>query len=260
MTLARLHTVGPRPSEGHRDFANALQGAVRENPISAALIGMGVLWMFMGGSNTSLFGGAGRKSIFRTAMQGAEQMQEAARDTAEHAGAALSRTSNVATGVGSQVAEAFQKASAGATDAVSSVYSAATDGGSRAAEAISDATKATAATMQDTGAKFGSTVQQNLSDLFERHTLLLGAVGLAIGAGIASSVPITEVEKNVVGQTSGLIRDTVLEKVAHVKDMADVVLKEVKSQGLKPEAAGEVLHRLGDTIGVATTAKQSPRQ
>jgi hypothetical protein len=159
----------------------------------------------------------------------------------------------------SQVADVFQKASAGATDAVSSVYSAATDGASRAAEAISDATKATAA-MQDTGAKFGSTVQQNLSDLFERQPLLLGAVGLAIGAGIASSIPITEAEKTVMGQTSDLIRDTVLDKVAQVKDLADVALKEVKSQGLTPEAAGEVLHRLGDTIGVATTANQSPRQ
>jgi hypothetical protein len=221
---------------------------------------MGVLWMFMGGSDTSLFGGAGRRSIFRTEMQGAEQMQEAVRDATEHAGAAVSRTSNVGTGVASQVPEAFQKASAGATDAVSSVYSAATDGASRTAEAISDATKATATTVHDTGAKFSTTIQQNLSDLFERQPLLLGAVGLAIGAGIASSIPITEAEKNVMGQTSGLIRDTVLEKVAHVKDIADVALKEVKSQGLTPETAGEVLDRLGETMGVATTANRSPRQ
>jgi len=247
MTLVRSYTGGPRTAERQGDFTTALQDAVRENPISAALIGMGVLWMFMGGSNTSLFGGAGRKSIFRTAMQGA------VRDAAENA-------SSTATGMASQVADVFQKASAGATDAVSSLYSAATDGASRSAEAISDATKATAATLQDTGAKYGSTVQQNLSDLFERQPLLLGAVGLAIGAGIASSIPITEAEKNVMGQTSGLIRDTVLEKVAHVKDMADVALNEVKSQGLTPEAAGEVLHHLGDTIGVATPANQSSRK
>jgi hypothetical protein len=181
MTLVRSYTGGPRTTERHGDFTNALQDAVRENPISAALVGMGVLWMFMGGSNTSLFGGAGRKSIFRTAMQGADQMQGAVRDAAENA-------SSTATGMASQVADVFQKASAGATDAVSSVYSAATDGASRTVEAISDATKATAATMQDTGAKLGSTVQQNLSDLFERQPLLLGAFGLAIGAGIASSI------------------------------------------------------------------------
>ena len=48
-------------------FISALQDAARENPVSAALIGMGVLWLFMGGSNTSLFGGGGRKSIFHKA-------------------------------------------------------------------------------------------------------------------------------------------------------------------------------------------------
>ena len=46
-------------------FISALQDAARENPVSAALIGMGVLWLFMGGGNTSLFGGgdANRSSI-----------------------------------------------------------------------------------------------------------------------------------------------------------------------------------------------------
>jgi len=64
MTVVRSYTNGQRdPSsatphgEGVGDFFDSLQDAVRENPISAALIGMGVLWMFMGGSKTSLFGG-----------------------------------------------------------------------------------------------------------------------------------------------------------------------------------------------------------
>ena len=71
-------TVAPH-ARGSGEFVHALQDAVRENPISAALIGMGVLWMFMGGSKTSLFGGGGRKSIFRTAGQGAEAVGGAVR-------------------------------------------------------------------------------------------------------------------------------------------------------------------------------------
>lgn len=271
MTLVRSYKHGgPGTAAPHDqrqgDFANALQDAIHENPISAALVGMGVLWMFMGGSNTSLFGGGGRKSIFRTAMQGAEQMKGAVRDTAEHASSAVSRTANVATGTTSQVADAVRQGSAvvgdaisrtagQAADAVSSAYGATTDVASRAADSISNTTRTTATALQNTGAKWGSTVQQNLSDLFDRQPLLLGALGLAIGAGIASSIPTTEVEKNVMGQTSDLIRDTVMEKAAQVKDRADAALKEVKSQGLTPQAAGEVLHSLGETIGIATTAK-----
>src|SRR4051812_32995663 len=90
-TNAHRNTSGTVASHarGSGDFVNALQDAVRENPISAALIGMGVLWMFMGGSNTSLFGGAGRKSIFRMAGQGAEEAGDAVRDTAARVGSSV---------------------------------------------------------------------------------------------------------------------------------------------------------------------------
>ena len=39
-------------------FLAAMQDAVRENPVPAALIGMGVVWMFMGGGNVSLLAAA----------------------------------------------------------------------------------------------------------------------------------------------------------------------------------------------------------
>ena len=35
------------------DFFGGLQNAIRENPVSAALVGMGVLWMFSGGAKLS---------------------------------------------------------------------------------------------------------------------------------------------------------------------------------------------------------------
>src|ERR1700730_9615034 len=81
-------TVAPH-ARGSGDFVHALKDSVRENPISAALIGMGVLWMFMGGSNTSLFGGGGRKSVFRTAAQGADQMADTVRGTASSIGSSV---------------------------------------------------------------------------------------------------------------------------------------------------------------------------
>ena len=32
------------------DFVSGLQDAIRQNPVSAALVGMGILWMFAGGN------------------------------------------------------------------------------------------------------------------------------------------------------------------------------------------------------------------
>jgi uncharacterized protein YukE len=265
MTDVRSYTNGhgrhlaTGPKAQSSDFVNALQDAVRENPISAALIGMGVLWMFMGGSNTSLFGGAGRKSIFRTAAQRAEQAGGAVRDTASHVGSSASHVTNAAAETASQVAggvrEASSRAAGQAVDAAASAYDSSVNAASRAAETISNATTNVARSVQETGTKWGSTVQQNIADTFERQPLLLGAVGLAIGAGIAASIPITEAEKKVMGEASDFVRETVTDKAAQVKEMANTAVNEAKAQGLTPEAASGALRTIGDKVAsVAQTA------
>jgi len=40
-----------RQGSATSDFVGSLQDAIQKNPVSAALIGMGVLWMFTGGRN-----------------------------------------------------------------------------------------------------------------------------------------------------------------------------------------------------------------
>jgi hypothetical protein len=108
--------------------------------------------------------------------------------------------------------------------------------------------------MQETGTRSGSTFQQNIGDLFERQPLLLGAVGIAIGAGIAASIPTTEAENRIMGEASDLVRDAVTEKATQARGMADAAVQEVKAQGLTPEAAGEALRKFGEKVGVAPDA------
>jgi hypothetical protein len=109
--------------------------------------------------------------------------------------------------------------------------------------------------VQETGSKWGNTVQQNIAELFERQPLLLGAVGLAIGAGVAASIPTTETENKVMGDASDFVRDAVLEKGAKVREMAGAAADEAKEQGLTPEGAGEAMRTLGDKL----SAVQRPR-
>jgi hypothetical protein len=104
--------------------------------------------------------------------------------------------------------------------------------------ARSNAATSAAHAMQEKGTKWGSTLQQSIGEIFERQPLLLGAVGIAIGAGIAASVPATEAENKVTGGASDFVREAVSEKAAQVKEMADAAVHEAKAQGLTPEAAG----------------------
>jgi hypothetical protein len=271
MTLVRSYTDEQRGSYGATpngrvsgDFFNSLQDAVRENPISAALIGMGMLWMFMGGSNTSLFGGGGRKSIFRDVGQGAEEVGSVGRDTAARIGSSVGHAaetvSHVAGGVreaSATVAEHGSRTAGQAADAVASAYDATTNAASRAADTLSNTATSAAHAMQDTGTKWGSTVQQSIGELFERQPLLLGAVGIAIGAGIAASIPTTKAENKVMGGASDFVREAASEKAAQLKEMADAAVHEAKAQGLTPEAAGEALRAIGDKVGAVAQAAAS---
>ena len=247
---------------------NALQDAVRQSPISAALIGMGVIWMFWGGSNTSLFGGGGRKSIMRMARTGTGQVDDAVRDSAARVGSSVGHAANAAAETASIVAGSVREATdavgelgsrtaGSAADAMATAYDATTDAASRTAHTISNATQAAAQALHETGTKWSTTVHQNIADIFERQPLLLGAVGMAIGAGIAASIPATEVENRVMGQASDSVREAVSEKTAEVREMADAALHEARVQGLTPEAAGDVLRTLGDNAGAGTKAATS---
>jgi hypothetical protein len=249
----------PRP-QGGSDFLGALQEAVRENPLPAALIGMGVFWMFMGGSNVSLFGGGARKSLFGTAAQGAHQFTGAVQQGGASLGATVGGTiqgmaqpawqagSAAAGAMGDAAAvtaDAASRTAARAADAAVSSYQTTTDMVSRAAETAANATTTAASAVQDTAAKFSTGLQRTLSDLFERQPLLLGAVGLAIGAGIAASVPITEAEKQAMGEASDFVREKVGEATAEVtnqiKEAADAALSEVKAQGITPDTVTEAV-------------------
>jgi hypothetical protein len=96
--------------------------------------------------------------------------------------------------------------------------------------------------------------------MFERQPLLVGAVGLAIGAGIAASIRTTEAEKRTFGNASDFVRDTMTQKVAEAKEMADAALKEAHAQGLTPEAGGEALRIIGDTVAQVVGGSQSEQK
>jgi len=250
MDEVRTYTNGQRGSHGavaphgrgSGDFVNALQDAVRDNPISAALIGMGVLWMFMGGSNTSLFGGGGRKSIFRSVDQSADVVGGVVSDAAIRVGSSVGLVADAAAETVSHVGGGIRQASAAVADRASRTAG-------QAADAIASAATSAARDVQETGSKWGNTVQQNIAELFERQPLLLGAVGLVIGAGVAASIPTTETENKVMGDASDFVRDAVLEKATKVREMAGAGVDQAKEQGLTLEGAGEALRTIGDKLG-----------
>jgi hypothetical protein len=107
------------------------------------------------------------------------------------------------------------------------------------------------------------TARSNLTELFRTQPLALGAIGLAIGAGIAAALPPSEVESAYLGETSDAVKAKTTEfaseqadratKVA--KDVMGAVTEEARKQGLTVEdarsAVGEISAKVGRVADAA---------
>ena len=231
------------------EFVRELGDAARRNPLSAALIGAGAVWLFASHSPR------GTDLIRRT---GIDRLPDRARDAWEGTG------SNLRSGV-----ERVRDAASGAAD---TIY----DRGNEAADQVMQAGKRLTRTASDyaedlpeRAANLFDDVRGGMSDLFQSQPLAIGAVGLAIGAAIAASFPTTETEADYLGETSDFVKDKAtelageqVERATEVgKKVASAVADEARQQGLTVDglkaAATDLSNKAGRVAG-ALTGSASP--
>jgi phage-related protein len=305
------------PTPQRHDFVQELTNAARENPVSAALIGMGVLWMFMGGNRTSLFRGATTVAsgaygaarggaelvgsgvsyaghaaydaasavggaaygavgtVGSAARYAAEGVGGAAHYVADRAGSMLSsgantvsdgvsnagsRAADAGRGAGGMVSDRMANVGSQASGAMSSAYDSLGNATGRAREMFSEtgsSLSAAARAAQERGYSLSRTIQTDLADVFERQPLLLGAVGIAVGAALAAAIPETDTENRLMGETAESLKERAKqmasEQFERAKSMGDEFVQEVGreagAQGLTAQAATQAFSAVKDKLG-----------
>lgn len=223
-------------------IVDRLNVAIRDNPLAAALIGGGIAWMLFGGTKG-----------LRTAAGVATNVVTRAATAASSAGSAV--TSGVAK-AGSKAAAAVKES---ASDVVGSVASIVPDMSlpdtEKILEAGSEAQSVSGEGLNSAAAKgrqIGTAIQSRLSESLERQPLLLGAIGLVIGAGIASTFASTAVESEWMGEQGAAARDKLQGLAGDIKDRADKVMSDVKEeanrQGLTTVGAKNAAADIGEKI------------
>jgi hypothetical protein len=152
------------------DLTRSLSGAIQSHPLPAALIGMGLVWLFGGG-----------KSL----LSGGREIDSGPK-----------RAGSDAIALGSSNSRVFAAA------------------------------------------------QSNVADLMDRQPLVLGAIGLGVGAVMAAALPSTAVETDLLGQASADLRAHTREIAAKVTDQAadladgvtTAITREAETQGLTAES------------------------
>jgi hypothetical protein len=228
-------------SEKGSDFIQDLGDAARKNPLSAALIGMGVLWLFTGSRPLDR-----AANLVRSA--GMDRIPDAASNAFD---AARSNLKSGTDAIGEHVASA--------KDSVAG----AVDNATRYGRDYADSTSEYVPSIPGTGAEIFDTVRSNLSDVFRAQPLALGVIGIAIGAGIAAALPATEIEADHLGETSDAMKakatDFAAEQADRVTEVAgnvvEAVTDEARKQGLAVEgaksAATDILAKVGRVVDAA---------
>jgi hypothetical protein len=164
------------------DLTRSLSSAIQTHPLPAALIGMGLVWLF-GGGKSLISAGGGETDVSDVTK----------------------RASSNATSFGASNSRAF---------------------------AAAQSNRAFAA------------AQSNIADLMDRHPLVLGAIGLSVGAAMAAALPSTAVEADLLGQASAdlqartrEIADKVTDRAVDLADgVTAAIKKEAQAQGLTAES------------------------
>ncbi len=226
-------------SEKSSDFVRDLADAARKNPISAALIGMGVVWLFTGGRTAERVGDLVRGAGFDRIPEAAGNALDVARSTLR------SGSESVGKGVTS------------ATETLRDTGAAGLDRVARAGSEYAGAAYDYAQNIPDAGGALFNTARENLSELFRTQPLALGAVGLAIGAGIAAALPATDLEAEYFGEASDNFKeqaaDFASEQVSRAttvaEDVVTAVSDEARKQGLTVDAAKSAIADIPGKLG-----------
>jgi len=231
----------------NQGFLNRLVASAQENPFAATLIAGGVVWGLMG-----------NRPFVRAAQAARDAAAPAIDNTSGRFSAEpLSRLNDGpasgAAGPGlreraaSAVSENVTRWKDAATDAAQSAKDAAQDGWSGVRDRVADLPDprpAMAASYDE--------ARTMLGDVLERQPLVLGVMGIGIGAAIASAFKATATEREVMGSASDAVR-------ADLSSRADAVGNKLRqgADTLKAELSDsgtEALDRLKQTGSSAVDA------
>lgn len=231
-----------------------VNAAIRDNPLAAGLIGAGVAWMLIGSKGFGVMAGA-------------------AQNAAGRAGAAAATAGNaLASGVakaGSVTAAGLKRAASDAAGSVASLVPEISEtDADKAFEVISEAGATVGNRVNSAavaGREYGVAIQSRLSASLEKQPLLLGAIGLAIGAGIASTFATTSVESELMGEQGTVAREKLQSLSDVARDRAQQVVSEVttesKKEGFTPAAAKSAATEIGKKFkAVAGEGRESVAQ
>jgi hypothetical protein len=242
------------------DFLDRLKTASRENPLAAGLIAGGALWLMMGNDRLKAAVSSAASAASSTIDQGTNTLRAAGSPkTASAPPTAPEMDHEGHYGIGQTFRDAKNSASSAASGAAEAI--------SEAADTIKDRFEDGIAFAQENFNKIGNPLpdqhtlewaRSSLSDILERQPLVVGAIGLAIGAAVAGAFQTSEIENEWAGELSDTVKEDLTSRTDAVAKSVREGIETVKSE--VSDAAAESIDRLKHTGKDALNAAREQQQ
>lgn len=157
------------------------------------------------------------------------------------------------------------------TDKVKRFADQATSTGQRYVEAARDASQDAARTVKETAADLKGRANKSFTDTLEQNPLAVAGVGLLIGGLIASALPRTEMEDELLGETSQSVKRRARSAASRgfdaAKDAANEgarrAYQQAEQEGLDPDGLRDTMSDVGERVkrvaeAAVTTAFEPP--
>jgi hypothetical protein len=230
-------TRDPHPS----DFISGLTEAARANPLAAALIGGGALWLLVGNQRL--------KDMAGTMMDTAQPLADIDVPDVRPKAASLSEK---ARDTGAAMAEQSGSAAQSIKEGISSAAGTMKDGIATTVGQAGDMVRAVPNPVPSMKKGYGQ-AQSALSELLDKQPLVLGAVGVAIGAAVAGAFPLSTVENQWAGPSSDDVKAEVHARATavseHARRSADDLASEVR--GVADDTVQRVKRAGQDAVAAA---------
>ncbi|TWI08808.1 hypothetical protein LPJ38_27040 [Bradyrhizobium daqingense] len=240
-------------SSKRTSFIDNLVTAARDNPLAAALIGGGALWLLTGDQRL--------KTVARSAAEAVAPVADIGTSGFRSAASAVKQT------VAPPTAPAMDEdGSLGVGETLRGASAAASDAVSQAADSVKDRFDEGVAFAQEQFSKLGNkdamnSAKSSLADMLERQPLVLGVVGMAIGAAVAGAFRPSEIENQYIGEVSDDVKADLGRRAGAVsqalREASDTVVAEVSDAGA--EVVDRVKQAGIDAASAARAKAKSPQ-
>jgi ElaB/YqjD/DUF883 family membrane-anchored ribosome-binding protein len=228
-TIGRVEHMVQHASDTVNDARYTMMDTIRENPIPAALVGLGLGWLFMNRSTRTPVRYSGRGSVRGVQTYSNDRIgyYDNQRGYVGNQGGYVgnqgvsydNRQGYNNPGMIDQGRQAVGNVASSVGDTASNIASSVGDTASNIASSVGDTASNVASTVSDTASNLAYQAQyqaQRVEDRFQNtlqtNPLAVGAIAVALGTAVGLALPQTERENQLMGEA----RDTLIDRAQEV--------------------------------------------